>query len=167
MVLAAEGLLLGAVSVAMVYALWAVVPRSMHPKSGPRQEQAFRNPALAMAIPIAVVAGGIAAAFIAGSPLKGQAVAAAVVGGIAAGAAIRLFDLHTPVPAMFVAIAALATLGPLSGVVMAGSGVVSATYRGTLFPLAWILPLDWIAGGLLGIPLGVAWAASMMEKKKD
>ena len=129
--------------------------------------EVFKGKGIAIALPIAIVAGGAAAMFIAGSPLKGQAIAAAIVGGIAVGAASRLVDVGATFTTMVIAVAALAVLGPLSGVATAGTGagLVRATYAGTLFPLAWITPLDWIAGGLLGIPMGVSWAGSMMEKK--
>ena len=68
-------------------------------------------------------------------------------------------------PMLVIPIAVLAIVGPLSGEALASSGVVATTYKGNLFPLANISALDWIAGGLLGIPLGVAWAGSMIEKR--
>jgi hypothetical protein len=34
-----------------------------------------------------------------------------------------------------------------------------------MFTLSWIAPLDWIAGGLIGVPLGVSWAASLIDKR--
>jgi hypothetical protein len=29
------------------------------------------------------------------------------------------------------------------------------------------VPLDWIAGGLLGAPIGLAWAASLVERQVE
>lgn len=117
-------------------------------------------------IAVGLVAGGVAAWLIAATPLKGQAIFAAIAAGAFAAAAGRLVDFEAPVPAMFFPIAILAAIGPLTGIVMSGSGgIVAAAYKGTLFPLANISPLDWIAGGLLGIPLGVSWAGSMIEKR--
>lgn len=117
-------------------------------------------------IAVGLIAGGLAAWLIAATPLKGQAVFAAIAAGAFAAAAGRLVDFEAPVPAMFFPILILAAVGPLSGLVMSGTGgVLAASYKGTLFPLANISPLDWIAGGLLGIPMGTSWAGSMIEKR--
>jgi hypothetical protein len=160
--LAVEGLIFGGAAVAIGFAIARIAPK---PKDAP--EAAAKDTMMAFAIPAAVLAGGAAAAFIGGSPVKGQAVAAAIAGGVGVGAAVRMVDVRAPLSTMFLAIVALAVLGPLSGVVMAGSGVgaVQAAYRNALFPLANIGALDWVAGGLLGIPLGVAWSGSMMDKR--
>lgn len=115
-------------------------------------------------IVVGVVAGGVAAWLIAATPLKGQAVFAAIAAGTMAAAATRLVDIDTPIHVMFIPIAILAILGPLTGLIFSGN-VVAATYKGALFPLANIAPLDWIAGGLLGVPMGVSWAGSMIEKR--
>jgi hypothetical protein len=117
-------------------------------------------------IAVGIVVGGVAAWLIAVTPLKGQAVFAAIAAGAFAAAAGRLVDFEAPMPAMFIPILVLAILGPLTGLVLADSrGIVATSYAGRLFPLANVSPLDWIAGGLLGIPLGVSWAGSMIEKR--
>jgi hypothetical protein len=116
-------------------------------------------------LPIAFFAAAVAAWFIGISPLKGQAVFAAIAAGALGAAAGRLANIHVPMPMLVIPIAVLAIVGPLSGEALASSGVVATTYKGNLFPLANISALDWIAGGLLGIPLGVAWAGSMIEKR--
>jgi hypothetical protein len=63
------------------------------------------------------------------------------------------------------AVAALGVLAPLTG--WFSGDAVAAARMGTLFPLATVTPLHWAAGGLFGVPMGVAWAASMMEKKSE
>ncbi len=115
-----------------------------------------------------VIAGGIVAWAVAQTPLKGQAVAAAILGAVFASAAARLVDVRASLPTLAMPVAILAVLGPLSGIVMgASTNLLVAGRNGALFPLANILPLDWIAGGLLGIPLGVAWANSLIEKRAE
>lgn len=190
--LAVEGLIFGIGGMAIAYMVWVVA--KPEPEPGAKGTAArpvlpadiaagrlaaraaataliatFKGKGGAVALAVAVVIGGAAAWFIGVSPLKGQAIAAAVAAAAFGAAAGRLVEFTAPMPALFLAVAALAVLGPISGVVTAGSGIgaVQQSYAGTLFPLANICPLDWIAGGLLGIPLGVAWAGSMVEKRAE
>ena len=119
-----------------------------------------------MACAIGLAAGALAAWLVAVTPLKGQDVMAAVAAGAAAAAAARLADIRVPLAPVAVPLAVLAVLGPVAGLVLSGSGdVVAASYQGALAPIAQITPLDWIAGALLGIPLGAGWAGSMIEKR--
>jgi hypothetical protein len=123
------------------------------------------------ATPIAILAGVIAAAaagwLIAAVPMKGQAVFAAIFAGIAAAAAGRLVDYRLPLAVFFVPIVILAIVSPLTGLYLGvkSGGIVATSYIQALTPLANITPLDWIAGGFLGIPLGAAWTTSMVEKR--
>jgi len=41
---------------------------------------------------------------------------------------------------------------------------VGAAIGGDLFTLAMPMPLDWLAGAFWGIPIGLSWAESMVEK---
>jgi hypothetical protein len=128
--------------------------------------QQFMGEQFLLVIGAGFLAGGVAAAFVAVTPLKGQAIGAAILGSVCAGLAGRLVNQKMPLPALFVPVALLAVAGPIAGALLAGAGEAGLrdVYRGTVFPLAHILPLDWVAGAFLGIPLGVSWAASMMEK---
>jgi hypothetical protein len=117
-------------------------------------------------LPVAVIAAAVAGWLIGVNPHKGQAVFAAIAAGVLGGAAGRLVDFEVSLPSLVLPIVVLGVIGPLTGFAFAGGGgIVHAAYKGTLFPLANITALDWIAGALLGIPVGVAWAGSMMEKK--
>lgn len=158
--LAVEGLILGLAGIVAAFALFRLAPR---PAEGRPEPIKFDQNTL-VCILVGTVAGGVAAWLIAVTPLKGQAVFAGLAGGIFAAAACRLVHYDTPFPVMFVPVAILAVIGPLTGVFFSGS-VVGASYRGELFALAHISPLDWIAGGMLGIPIGVSWAGSMIEKR--
>lgn len=175
--LALEGLIFGVVGAVITAVLWAIGRR--HQEPGHRADlnepaaralgRFFSAKAGLAALAVAVIAGGVGAWFIGVTPLKGQALAAAIAAATLAAAAGRLVEFTAPIPALFLAVAALAVLGPLSGIATVGTGVgaVQEAYRGSLFPLAVICPLDWIAGGLLGIPMGVAWAGSMIEKRAE
>ncbi|MBX3376940.1 MAG: hypothetical protein KF678_08055 [Phycisphaeraceae bacterium] len=156
--LSVEGLLLGIPTCAIVW--------FMHRLSIAAPTKLRLTPNTLVCILTATAAGGVAAWLIAATPLKGQAVFAAIAGGVFAAAASRLVDFSAPIPTMFIPIVLLSIIGPLTGLFMSGaSGVVPSLYKGSLFPLAHITPLDWIAGGLLGIPMGVSWAGSMIEKR--
>jgi hypothetical protein len=124
----------------------------------------FKAPRIT-ALPIAVLAGGVVAGLVAATPLKGQAVFAATFGAIAAAAAGRLVEEEVSFPFLYIPVVLLAIVGPLTGLMAGGGNIVRASYANTLFPLANITAMDWLAGGLLGLPLGVAWAGSMVEKR--
>ena len=159
--LAAEGLLVGALAVGIAAAIERAGRRLGPPPAVKGPPIGSLLPALAAA----VIAGSAAAWAIAQTPMTGQAFAAAVLGGVAAGAAAHLVDPRVPLSVVAGAVAALAVLGPLSGL-LSGDAVMAAR-MGSLFPLAHVTPLHWAAGGLIGVPMGVAWAASMMEKKAE
>ena len=67
---------------------------------------------------------------------------------------------------MFAAIAILASGSPLIASFIHGSPeqLVRAALAGKLFVLARPLPLDWLAGAFIGAPIGLVWAASMVDK---
>jgi hypothetical protein len=128
--------------------------------------RAFVGPGLLIALPVAIVIGAAGAWLIALSPLKGQTISAAIVAGVIGGAAGRIADYRIPAQSLMVAIAILATVGPLTAFIFkTGASPVEAAYAGRMFALSWIAPLDWVAGGLIGVPLGVSWAASLIEKR--
>jgi len=184
---AAEGVLFGALGILLAAGLfaWGRAEQAADRPQGPvhadlavaqKVAQTFASVLIRIfkgkggmaVLPVAVIAGAAAGWFIGVNPHKGQAVFAAIAAGVLGGAAGRLVDFEVSLPSLMLPIVALAVLGPLTGFAFAGGGgaqVVHAAYKGTLFPLANITALDWIAGALLGIPMGVAWAGSMMEKK--
>ncbi len=175
--LAVEGAILGIFGLAIIFTCWMFSRHEGIETSQKRRSveerliaavliKMFAGKGGAVSIVVGAAAAAVAAWLIGISPLKGQAVFAAIVAGTFSAAACRLVDFESPIPTMFLPLALLAIVGPLTGLALSGSaGVVAATYKGSLFPLANISPLDWIAGGLLGIPIGVSWAGSMIEKR--
>jgi hypothetical protein len=179
---AAEGALLGALGIAVVLVITAAGASHREPNEpslptgeyrfAPSLKRAsagfaasFRPPAV-IALPFAILAGAVVAGLVAATPLKGQAVFAATFGAVAAAAAGRLAYDEVSFPFLYLSVAMLAVAGPLTGLTAGGGlAVVKASYANTLFPLANITAMDWIAGALLGVPLGVAWAGSMVEKR--
>lgn len=105
--------------------------------------------------------------------LKGQTIFSAFVASILAGAASRLvMSAHHDVAVRRAMIAAtggiglLALAGPLAAMAAHGREVVEAAFAGRLIRLANPAPLDWLSGGLLGVPIGVWWASAMMPPER-
>ncbi|MGD9689928.1 MAG: hypothetical protein AB7K52_09780 [Phycisphaerales bacterium] len=93
--------------------------------------------------------------------LKGQAIAAAALGAaLAAAVAIMVNSRARPWLILSGAMAA-ALVGPLVGAVMHGSSpdrgfLPAATTMTGLLRVSGVLPLDWLAGALMGVPLGLS-----------
>ncbi len=135
--------------------------------SKPPNDELPNTPTLLVALVAGAIACGAAAYFVATNGLKGQTVAAATVGGIAAAVFSQLAvagkrSLLTPViPVASVAI--VATIGPIAAMVLHGDKLDSLIYVGKVFPLARPISLEWAAGALMGVPLGLSWTASSVD----
>lgn len=114
-----------------------------------------------------IVVGGLLAWIVAREGLKGQTIAAAGVAAIGGVTVARLTAPRAHPVALIAGLLALAMVSPAIGALLSGGSVLEAMYAGSLFPLALISPLDWVAGALLGTPIGLAWSASMIEKRVE
>lgn len=120
----------------------------------------------ATAFAAAAIGAAIGGWIVAVTTLKGQTFAAAATAGLLAAVAGRLASQRVT-PAWFVlGLVAVAVAGPVAATFMhAGDlGPTRAALAGKLLPLARPMPLDWIAGAFVGIPLGLWWAGSLIEK---
>lgn len=130
---------------------------------------AFAGSHLAPALGVAMVAGTVGLWIVGFEATKGQAVAAAVVAGLLAAMAAEFAasgmnrSLH-PAPVLL-ALAALGLAAPLFVALSGGARLDEMIYAGRIPPLAVAAPLDLAAGAMLGVPLGLTWARSLMEKK--
>ena len=123
-------------------------------------------PILLASLAAGVIVSAIGVWLIALSGARNQTLAAAILGGIAAGAvnqvlsANRSFTLTPLVPILSIAL--LGLLAPLVvlGVEGQGANLVARIYDGTVLNLARPVSLDWAAGALIGVPLGMSWAGS-------
>lgn len=180
--LAIEGAIFGVIGLAGMFVLeragWPV-DKVLHPQRDgrPGSLKLLARPAGVQALLAAIAAGGAVGWLVAIESLRGQAVMAGVCAGIAAGAAAYLALTatlpHGERPASagdsalvaMCAIAVLAIVGPLSALVLqGGSGAAAAAVKGNLFSLANLNGLDWIAGGMMGVPIGLGWAGASVEK---
>ena len=168
--LAIEGLALGLVSVIIAGFIEVTAKGSkMNPK------HVFFAPladsSVFASIAAGVLVGGIVAWFVGYQALKGQALFAAFIGSIGAGAAAQLAPMllgKDPRPiAGFLAVALLAALGPIVAMLLHGSALQQAVRAGPngFFGAAVPISLDWVVGMFLGVPVGQSWAASMLEKR--
>ncbi len=119
-----------------------------------------------LALAGAILAAGVVVWLLAQATFKGQTFAAAAVAGVAAAAAARVVAPRVSAVWVFAGIGILATVSPLiASVIHAAPGeLVRVALAGRLFVLARPLPLDWIAGAFVGVPTGLAWAGSMVDR---
>lgn len=113
---------------------------------------------------VALLVAAIAVWILAREGTPGQSLAAAGLGTMAAVAASRSAAPKASIIACLAGVFAVGVVGPLIGAILQSGDIVSAAYTNTLFPLARLTPMTWLAGALLGAPLGAAWAASVMER---
>ncbi|MEN0021422.1 MAG: hypothetical protein AAF747_11140 [Planctomycetota bacterium] len=132
-------------------------------------EAALAGPMAAVVVLVSAAAAMAGAWLVVLDPLKGQAVFGGVVAGLLAGAAgtwvaaaLRLPTTQLPI---FAGLCLAPVLGTLSGGIVHGGGLAEASYATRLFGPAALLPLDWIAGGFMGLPAGCAIVTSLFEDR--
>jgi len=170
LVLAIEGLIVTALGVGTA-ALLQAIGKKDHPEGvllAARDESTKLAPSLGAIVGGAALAASVAGWLVATVPLKGQAVFAAICAGIAAGGASQviatLFACRPSLMTAMLALAVVATLGPLAAQMLSGSRILDDAQAGKMLTLARPISFDWLAGGFLGIPIGLGWAASMLDR---
>jgi len=169
--LSVEGLVVGLLGVLIAAAVLLVPVRRAASQADAQHHpvQHFAEPRkiLHRSAPLAMFAGvvgaGLVVWLVAQSTAKGQTFAAAALGGVVAGAALRILAVHASGVWAFVAFAILSTASPVLARFMSDD-VAAAALSGQLLRLAHPLPLDYLAGALVGVPMGLAWGASMVVK---
>jgi hypothetical protein len=131
------------------------------------EENAKLIPAAGAGLILAAIVMGVVVWLAALTPMRGQTLMAVVLGGMAAGLCAQLaassFRVMLSPLAPLLGVAIVALVGPISAGVLHGAGFLPALFDGTLWPLARPLSLEWGAGALLGIPLGLAWGGSVLD----
>ena len=124
---------------------------------------------------VALIAGGVLAGVVAYlaavTDFKGQGIFAAFLASIFAGVAAQVVVKSKGGQATVVlAVASIvipAILGPAAAKILQGSTIVETAFAGNVFPLARVMGLDWAAGALLGVPVGLGWAGAMIDSRAD
>lgn len=101
--------------------------------------------------------------FIAQSPMKGQTLAAVILGGVAAGLAGRLLSPHVQPKLLFASVCVFAAVGHAAGMFMMQSDLEARLVAGALVPVSLPMPMDYAAGSLLGVSMGLGWAKSFLH----
>lgn len=159
--LAMEGALLAALGIAAALVILKTSKRERGTEYG---VSPFSKDSLTGAV-VAIVVGAVAAILVARTSKDvGQALGAAIAAGVAGTLVGRVVAHHAPIGVFVVAGMLLAMVGPASGAFVNGTSIVERVYAGNEFALARMMPMDWIAGILLGVPVGASWAASMVDK---
>lgn len=157
--LAIEGLLMAGAGIAIgAFILRASRRLKAEPGDGLFSGQTLAGAGAGMA------AGAMAAWLIARSDEVGQTFAAAIAAGVAVTVVGRIVSVRAPLLAFVAVGSLLAFAGPAAGGIANGAEAVRDAYAGTLIPLARVMPIDWIAGILIGVPIGASWAAAMVHK---
>ena len=125
------------------------------------------NNATAALAALAGAAGCAAAVWIVCvTPLKGQALFATFMGGIAAGAAANAAagaKAHVQPAVGILGMLIVAVAGPIVARLIHGPEIVEAVFANRLFPPARPLSLDWASGALLGVPIGMSWTGAVLD----
>ncbi len=178
--IAIEGLVLGLCGVAIGAAMYAVSARRQPDPAKPGKtlggfwglllradaDTAPVKPAV-VSLVVGVLAGGAVSWLVGTTHLPGQTLMAAVCAAIAAGAAGQLAAASmgatlTPViPAT--ALAIIAVTAPFAAQVLHGARLVDAVYSGAFLGCAKPMSFDWVAGAMLGAPIGLGWAGAMLD----
>lgn len=99
------------------------------------------------------------------TPTKGQALGAVVVGSMLVGLVGRLIAPRTPPILLFAAPILFGAIGQIVAHVMVTKGSsLDAVYVGReLSRLAFPMPIDYAAGSLVGVALGIGWSRSFLK----
>jgi len=148
---------------------------------------ALKNPTSTIGIGASAAACGLLVFILAFSGIKGQSLFAVIVGGVGAGAAFGLVwssreaarddAIHAPLLPPILAVFLVALVGavatkfvPVSDLHLLARAVGadgisgSVSNKPALLSLSSVMPLEWVAGALLGVPLGATWSTSMVDK---
>lgn len=99
--------------------------------------------------------------------LKGHGLFAGFMGGLIGGAAggLMLAGVENPRPALapYVGVVLVMIAAPMAGSLYYGNALRTVAVSGELFGPARLIPMDWIASMLLGVPWGLSWLASSVK----
>ncbi len=104
---------------------------------------------------------------IARAPMAGQVLMAVFLGGMSAGLAARLLAPQAPPVLAFAAPCLFGAIGPLIGTMTTASPLDEALVRGSIWACCLPMPIDYAAGSLMGVAVGVGWARSFLHEDES
>lgn len=133
-------------------------------ESAPRSDFASRLPAILLG----TAAAAAACTLVANTSMKGQTIAGAMAGGIAAAIVIQFLNAKKKLPISpvdpLISVSLVACLGPIAVLTLQGGKFESAVMAGKVLAFAKPLSLEWPGGGLLGTALGLSWASGAIDR---
>ncbi|MHC4211304.1 MAG: hypothetical protein ACYSWT_16505 [Planctomycetota bacterium] len=101
---------------------------------------------------------------IARSDLKGQTLVAVVLGAMAVGLVGRLLAPHAQPRLLFAAVCLVGALGHLLGMIVIQDGLADAFVAQAIPNVNLPMPIDYAAGSLMGVAMGLGWAKSFLHQ---
>jgi hypothetical protein len=100
------------------------------------------------------------------SDLKGQTLVAVVLGGMAVGLVGRLLAPHAQPRLLFGVTCLFGALGQLVGMMMVRGTLSDAFVAQTIPKICLPMPIDYAAGSLMGVAMGLGWAKSFLHQEE-
>ncbi len=100
------------------------------------------------------------------SQMKGQVLATVWVAAVVVGLVGRLVAPRAQPVLVFAAPCLFGVIGHLIGLAMTGGALDDAFVKGCMSPLNLPMPIDYAAGSLLGVSVGVGWARSFLHEEE-
>jgi hypothetical protein len=175
--LAVEGAVLGAVAVGGAW-LIAKAGEQDHLNTPPPghfvPEHVLREPAdspakLGVSTVCCLICGIAGAWLVAVSTLKGQTLAAGAIGALIAGIVSAMLHKQASAPWLVAMFACLAAACPMVAALLLPSQAVpllTLSNSGELAGPFKLMPMDWIAGALIGLPTGAKWGVGLATAEK-
>lgn len=164
--LGVEGVIVAVLGIALAWVVLRAGAKKTPPDHVVEHTVPVGDQTLYIGLGVCVLATLVGAYLVAREPLKGQAVAGAIIAGLLGTMAGRLAAPKAPAFGYIVVIGVIAAASPLLASMLAGpEGPLAAARANHLFRPGNILPMDWMAGAFVGAPIGLAWAASMLHKE--
>lgn len=104
---------------------------------------------------------------IARSPMKGQVLAAVFIGSTMAGLFARLISPHVQPILIFAAPCLFGAIGHLIGMMQLKGTMANAFVDHAIPTLNLPMPLDYVAGSLMGVAMGLGWAKSFLHHEEE
>jgi hypothetical protein len=98
------------------------------------------------------------------SDLRGQTLMAVVVGSMVVGLVGRLIAPHAQPRLLFAAVCLVGALGHLVGMMMVEGGLADAFVARAIPKINLPMPIDYAAGSLMGVSMGLGWAKSFLHQ---
>ena len=104
---------------------------------------------------------------VARSPLKGQTLMAVVLGGLVVGMVGRLLSPHAQPRLLFAAPCFFGALGHAVAAMTVSEPLPDAFVAQALPALSLPMPIDYAAGSLMGVAMGLGWAKGFLQQDDD